>query len=85
MLAVPLHNECLVLVEGEEVIPWVSVNDDLPVETQAYGCTTDAVLVKNENSGYKGMAFMARATDGNRWFTDLGEFELYGVTHWSYV
>ena len=64
---------------------WISVNDSLPAETQAYGCTTDTVHVRNANSGFEGLAFLARTTTGDRWFTDKGGFELHSVTHWRYV
>lgn len=84
ILAVLERYECLVLVEGEEVSEWISVHDDLPEETQAYGCTTDVVNVRNANSGFEGMAYLARTTTGERWFTDVGGFELHSVTHWRY-
>lgn len=83
-LSLSLRNGCLVLVEGEEVSEWISVHDDLPEETQAYGCTTDVVNVRNANSGFEGMAYLARTTTGERWFTDVGGFELHSVTHWRY-
>lgn len=66
------------------MIEWISVDDDLPEETQAYGCTTDVVHVKNCNSGFEGLAYLARTTTGDRWFEDTGSFELHSVTHWRY-
>lgn len=63
---------------------WVSVEEDLPEETQAYGCTTDDVHVKNSNSGFEDIGFLARTTTGPRWFTKCGRFELQSITHWSY-
>lgn len=61
---------------------WVSVLDSLPEETQAYGCTTDDVHVRNSNSGFEGVAFLARTTIGPRWFDS--KYELMGITHWRY-
>ena len=63
---------------------WISVEDDLPEETQAYGCTTDDVYVKNSNSGFEDIGFLARTTTGPRWFTKCGKFELQSITHWRY-
>ncbi len=75
----------LVLVEGEEVSEWIGVHEGMPEETQAYGCTTDVVDVRNSNSGFEALAYLARTTTGERWFTDKGGFELHSVTHWRYV
>lgn len=63
---------------------WTSVEEGLPEETQAYGCTTDDVYVKNSDSGFHGIGFLARTTTGPRWFTKDGKFELLSITHWSY-
>ena len=61
---------------------WIGVHEGMPEETQAYGCTTDVVDVRNSNSGFEALAYLARTTTGERWFTDKGGFELHSVTHW---
>ena len=61
---------------------WISVEDALPDEVQTYGRETANVYVRNSKSGFEGIAYMVRATDGNRWITLDGEFELHGITHW---
>jgi hypothetical protein len=61
---------------------WISVHDELPEETQAYGCTTDLVHVKSYL--FNGLAYLARTTTGDRWFSGNGSIELHGVTHWRY-
>ena len=70
-------------MEGGEVKEWIGVHDDLPEETQAYGCTTDIVEVKSYL--FNGFAFLARTTTGPRWFSDKGSIEIHGVTHWRYL
>jgi len=64
---------------------WISVQDALPNEVQAYGWAPAPVMVRNDNSGFEGYAYMVRAVDGEKWLTEDGKFELVGVTRWRYL
>ena len=73
MLAVPLHNGCLVLVEGEEV-KWIRVKDGLPEE---YECVHVKVKGKGEQT-----AWFEDVETGIAWLNE-DDYNIH-VTSWRY-
>ncbi len=64
---------------------WISTEDSLPSEVQAYGRTSEDVYVRNSNGGFEGIAYLAYSLDGPKWFTADGKFELMSISHWRYI
>jgi hypothetical protein len=54
ILALSLRNGCLVLVEGEEVSEWISIDAELPIQLSGNVCmyeTIDVILTDGVNVG----------------------------------